>query len=85
VILAQFIHNSDPETQENTLLCLHFLSHSAGNDGIVAISSYGLNEKIIKFINNENERIAYNALRCVGNLSLGENKVTGVRDITKTY
>jgi len=78
IVLAQLIHNQDPETQENTLACLQFISDGGNNDGIVAISSYSLVPKILKFINHPNERIAFNAIKCIGNLARGESKITRV-------
>jgi len=57
---------------------LAYLTESKDEEALKEIAGYGFIPKIVKMVNYEDEKIASDALRVIGNLAYGDIEVTKV-------
>jgi len=82
-ILAQLIHKEDSITLEYILRSLASLTESKDETTLSEIATYGFLPKIMRFVNNEDDTVAYMALHIVGNFAFGASEITKVKKMRK--
>jgi len=78
IILAQLIHKEDSITLEYILRSLASLTESRDEATLSEIATYGFLPKIMRFVNNEDDTVAFMALHIVGNFAFGASEITKV-------